>query len=79
MIKDLDKREGKGFEVQWYDDNGDNARVVQCDTVEELAQYLSRCMWGSVRGFKNNPTVWHNGKRWCLGEYTPVDEDGKEG
>lgn len=79
MIKDLDRKENKNFEVQWYDDNGDNARVVQCDTVEELAQYLSRCLWGSVKGFKNNPTVWHNGKRWCLGEYTPVDENGKEG
>lgn len=79
MIKDLDRKENKNYEVQWYDDNGDNARVVRCDTVEELAQYLSRCLWGSVKGFKNNPTVWHNGKRWCLGEYTPVDEDGKEG
>lgn len=79
MIKDLDRKENKGFEVQWYDDNGDNARVVQCDTVEELAQYLSRCLWGSIKGFENNPSIWHNGKRWCLGEYTPVDEDGKEG
>lgn len=79
MIKDLDRKENKNFEVQWYDDNGDNSRVVQCDTVEELAQYLSRCLWGSIKGFENNPSIWHNGKRWCLGEYTPVDEDGKEG
>ena len=78
MIRDLDKREDKGFEVQWYDDKGDNSRVVQCDTVEELAQYLARCLWGSVKGFKNNPGVVHNGKRWCLGEYTPVNEDGKQ-
>ncbi len=78
MIRDLDIREDKGFEVQWYDDEGDNSRVVQCDTVEELAQYLARCLWGSVRGFKNNPGVFHNGKRWCLNEYTPVNEDGKE-
>lgn len=76
MIRDLDKREDKNFEVQWYDDEGDNSRVVQCDTVEELAQYLARCLWGSVRGFKNNPGVFHNGKRWCLNEYTPVEEDG---
>ncbi len=78
MIKDLEKREGKAFEVQWYKDDGNDGRVVQCDSVEELAQYLARSLWGSVRGFKNNPTVWHNGKRWCLGEYTPVDDDGKE-
>lgn len=78
-MKNLNKREGKGFEVQWYTDEGDKSWVKQCDTVEELAQYLSRCMWGSAKGFKNNPTVWHNGKRWCFCEYTPVDEDGKEG
>lgn len=79
MIVDLDKREGKGFEVQWYNKDGDECRVTQCSTAEELAQYLSRCLWGSIKGFDNNPTVWHNGKRWCLGEYTPVNEDGKEG
>ena len=78
MITRNSKRENKGFEVQWYKDNGDNGDAVQCDTVEELAQYLSRSLWGSVRGFENNPTIWHNGKRWCLGEYTPVDENGKE-
>ena len=78
MITRLDKRKDIGFEVQWYNDNGDGADVIKCDTVEELAQYLSRILWGSLPGFKYNPSVWHNGKRWCLGEYTPVDEDGKE-
>ena len=78
-ITRIEKRSNKGFEVQYYNDNGDNADVVRCDTVEELAQYLSRSLWGSIKGFKNNPSVWHNGKRWCLGEYTPVNEDGKEG
>lgn len=78
MIRGLEERENKNFEVQWYGNNGNNERVVQCDTVEELAQYLSRILWGSVSGFKNNPSVWHNGKRWCFNEYTPVNEDGKE-
>ena len=78
MIKELKERSNIGFEVQWYDDNGYNARVAQCDTVEELAQYLSCCLWGSVKGFKNNPTVWRNGKRWCFGEYTPVESDEDE-
>lgn len=78
MIRDIDKREDKNFEVQWYNDEGDYSRVVQCDSVEELAQYLARILWGSIKGFKNNPTVFHNGKRWCLNEYTPVNEDGKE-
>ena len=78
MIRELEAREDKNFEVQWYKHNGDYGRVVQCETVEELAQYLSRILWGSVKGFENNPTVWHNGKRWCLNEYTPVENDGKE-
>lgn len=78
MIRSLSQRENKYFEVQWYNDQGDDSRVTQCETIEELAQYLSRILWGSINGFKNNPTVWHNGKRWCLHEYTPVDEDGKE-
>lgn len=73
MIRDIPEREGKNFEVQWYGDTGDYSRVVQCDTVEELAQYLSRILWGSVKGFTNNPSVFHNGKRWCFGEYTPVN------
>ena len=77
MIRDLDKREDKNFEIQWYDDDGNNSKVTQCDTVEELAQFLARCLWGSVKGFKNNPTVWHNGEKWCFCEYTPVEEDGK--
>ena len=79
MIKDIERREGNGFEVQWYKKNGDESRVVQCNTIEELAQYLSRILWGSVKGFENNPTVWHNGKPFCRYEYTSVEEDGKEG
>lgn len=74
MIRELDKREDRRYEVQWYKDNGDEAGVVQCDTVEELAQYLARILWGSIKGFVNNPTVWCNGKRWCLNEYAPVEK-----
>lgn len=76
MIQDFETMTETGFEVQWYDNNGERAKVTRCDTVEELAQYLSRCLWGSIKGFKNNPGIYHNGKRWCLYEYTPVDEDG---
>ena len=78
MLRDLDERENKGFEVQWYDDEGSASWVKQCDTVEELAQYLARSLWGSVRGFKNNPTIWYNGERWCFGEYTPVNKERSE-
>ena len=72
MIRELNARENKGFEVQWYKKNGSYGKVVQCDTVLELAQYLSRCLWGSTVGFESNPTVWYNGEKWCFGEYTPI-------
>ena len=62
-------REGKGYEVQWYDDKGDASDVVQMDTAEELAQYLARACWGELR------FSWKDGEKWCCGEYTPVSED----
>ena len=70
-MKRINKREDKGFEVQFYNDNGDSAEVVQCDTVEELAQFLARCCWGMSFG-TNLPTVWKDGKKWCFGEYSEV-------
>lgn len=74
MIKDgCEKRENKGYEIQWYTDIGDNGFVTRCDTVEELAQCLARAMWGSIKAFKNNPTIWYNGKPWCKYEYSPVN------
>lgn len=69
MMRELEKREGKKFEVQWYTGAGDESIVMQIDTIEELAQYLARCCWGSAR-FKANPTVWKDGKKWCSHEYT---------
>jgi len=69
MMRELEKMEGKKFEVQWYTDEGDYSWVMQIDTIEELAQYLARCCWGTMR-FRNNPTVWKDGERWCLNEYT---------
>lgn len=67
-MKRLRQREGKGFEVQWYDVNGDNDEVVQVDTVKELAQYLARCCWGTG-GFVRTPTIWKDGKHWCHGQF----------
>ena len=74
MIRRLDKREGTGFEVQWYDKNGKASEVQQMDTVEELAQYLARNCWGADR-FDHTPTIWRDGERWCFSEYTPVGQE----
>lgn len=57
------ERTNKGFEVQWYDNNGNYSEVVGLDTIEELALYLSKCLWGQLR-FRQNPTVWYNGARF---------------
>lgn len=70
-VRKLDVREDKNFEVQWYDDNGDNYYAVQLDTLEDLALYLARRCWGVMR-FKNNPTVYYNGKPFCRYEYTEL-------
>lgn len=74
MIEKIEKREGKGFEIQFYDDaTGNNSFVVRVDTAEELAQYLARCCWGHSIG-KNPPSIWKNGEKWCFGEYSPIRE-----
>ena len=71
-MRRIDERQNKGYEVQWYDKDGNNADVMQIDTAEELAQYLARSCWSEL-AFKQNPTVWKDGKKWCLSEYTPVE------
>lgn len=72
MITRIPTRSGEGYEVQWYDNKGMYADVVKCDTIEELAQYLARSLWGMPR-MDYAPTVWHNGESWCHGEYTEVE------
>ena len=73
----LEERTGQGYEVQWYNDKGDNSHVTQCDTVEELAAVLARACWGAIR-FKQNPTVWYYGEKFCFGEYEAVDPISEE-
>ena len=73
-MRKLKNRTGKGFEIQFYDDEtGNNSFVIVVATAEELAQYLARCCWGHTLG-KNPPSVWKNGEKWCFGEYSPVRE-----
>ena len=76
MILKIPEREGKGFEVQFYNTKGDAEKVYRVDTAEELAQFLARSCW-SCKRFDQNPTVWKDGKKWCFGEDTPV-KDPKE-
>lgn len=71
-ITKLDKREGVGFEIQWYDHGGNNASVWKVDTIEELAQCLARACWSCI-AFNQNPSIWKDGKKWCFGELTPAD------
>ena len=69
MIQRINERTNSGYEVQWYDKAGNNADVTRCDTVEELAQVLSRALWGTMR-FDNNPTIYRDGAKYCHCEYT---------
>ena len=68
-MKRVAERTGEGFEVQWYNEDGNNGEVQQMDTIEELAQYLARVLWGAPR-FKHNPTIYYRGEKFCFGEYT---------
>ena len=72
-MKTLSAREGRGYEVQFYDDKtGENTKVMQVDTADELAQYLARCCWGRNLG-RNLPSIWKDGGKWCFGEFTPAE------
>jgi len=75
--RNLKERTNEGYEVQWYNEQGNNSHVTQCDTAEELAAVLARACWGSIR-FKQNPTVWYYGERFCFGEYEKVDPVSEE-
>lgn len=72
-MKAIEKRTNKGYEIQFYDNDGNNGMVMHCDTIEELAQYLARCCWGNnLADWKNRmlPTVWKDGEKWCHCEYS---------
>lgn len=72
-MKRIEKRENKGYEIQWYDDNGNNSHVTQCDNVGELAQVLAHSCWGcGMPGGSLSPTIWYNGTPWCNTEYSEV-------
>ena len=61
-MKAIDKRTNKGYEVQFYDNDGNNGMVMHCDTIEELAQYLARCCWGNNLADWKTETCRRSGK-----------------
>ncbi len=80
---DIPKITGKGYEIQLYHPKvkgettrhtGKGAKVIQCDNIGEVAQWLARNTWACTYGDNNiaNPSVWYNGKPWCRYEYSEV-------
>ena len=68
MVKyeEREHRIGKDYEIQFYDNSGNNSRVVALKTAEDLGFYLSAMFWGSPRFLGDfwNPTIYHDGKRY---------------
>lgn len=73
-MKRISKREGKGFEIvcyypkkngQYTANTGNQSRVFQTDSVEEVAEWFASRAWGRV--FEDSdiamPTVYLNGVR----------------
>lgn len=74
-MREIKKRENKGFEIvcyhpkiyrQYAPNTGEISRILQTDDVKEVAAWFSRRAWGRVYEDDNiaNPTVYFNGKRW---------------
>jgi hypothetical protein len=64
MGKRIEERTNKGFEIQYYNEQGDNKFVMACNDVTEVAEILAQRCWSSARGSGFNPTIWLDGKRW---------------
>lgn len=61
-MKVLSVREGIGYEIQFYNSNGDNSYVVSCRDTNEIAQCLADWCWTRLHGMC--PTVWLDGNKW---------------
>lgn len=60
MTNIYNERKDKGYEVQFYDRQGNNSMVVGCETIEDVAKVLIETCNGNVRG--NFPTIWWDGR-----------------
>lgn len=61
-MKVIDARLNKGFEVQFYNSQGDSIYAISCRDTDEVAHCLAQWCWARVNG--NCPTVWLDGKKW---------------
>ena len=61
-MKVLNVKENKGFEIQFYNEEGDHSYVVACNNTEEVALCLANWCWARLHG--NCPTVWLDGNKW---------------
>lgn len=84
-MREIEKRENKGYEIECYypkeygkytEKTGNTRKVIQCANVGEVAQWFARRSWAAPFEDSNIacPTVWLNGKKWCFGEYNMVEK-----
>lgn len=60
MKATYNNRKNEGYEIQFYNRDGNYERVVGCDTLEDVAKVLISFCNGNLKG--NYPTIWYNGK-----------------
>lgn len=61
MTKRYDRRKNEGYEIQFYDDEGNYRLVVGCETIEDVAKVLIGVCNGQAHGYM--PTIYLDGKR----------------
>lgn len=61
-MKCVEKRTGKGYEIQFYSNAGNYSFVAQCEDLIEVAFCLIRLTNSNI-STENNPTVFKNGER----------------
>ena len=53
------ERTGNGYEIQFYNRDGNNSKVVGCEDLEDIAKVLIQVCNGNAKG--NFPTIWKDG------------------
>jgi hypothetical protein len=51
----------EGFEIKFYNNDGDLDYIVSCLTFEEVGLELTQWVWAMGTNKKYLPTVWKNG------------------
>lgn len=60
MTGTYNERTGNGYEVQFYNRDGSNSKVIGCEDLEDIAKLLIKVCNGQVSG--NYPTIWYDGE-----------------